>query len=71
MRSENMAKSCPKCCQIAKIWSNSREIVVAENDGGKRFTAMFKESGVIFSTEPYIVLADNSICLNRSAIKVV
>jgi len=21
MRSENMAKNCPKCCQIAKIWT--------------------------------------------------
>jgi len=29
------------------------------------------DSCVIFSTGPYIVLADNSICLNRSAIKVV
>ena len=29
------------------------------------------QSCVIFSTGPYTVLADNSICLNRSAIKVV
>jgi len=41
MRSENMAKRCPKCCHIAKIRSDSREIVVAENDDGKRFTATF------------------------------
>jgi len=40
MRSENMAKNCPKCCQIAKI------IVVAEKDHGKRFTATFR-AGVI------------------------
>ena len=53
--------------------------MVAENDGGKRFTATFNadvifacaESCVIFSTGPYVVLADNSICVNRSAIKVV
>jgi len=38
MRSENMAKNCPKCCQIA--------IVVAEKDHGKRFTATF-QAGVI------------------------
>jgi len=36
MRSENMAKNCPKCCQIAKIWSSKREILVAENDGDKK-----------------------------------
>jgi len=24
MRSENMAKNCPKCCQIAKIWTGFR-----------------------------------------------
>jgi len=53
--------------------------VVAENDGGKRFTATFNADVILrmrrelcdFSTGPYIVLADNSICLNRSAIKVV
>jgi len=22
MRSENMAKNCPNCCQIAKIWTS-------------------------------------------------
>jgi len=59
--------------------------VVAENDGGTsgtKFTATFNANVIlrmhmelcdllIFSTGPYIVLADNSICLNRSAIKVV
>ena len=38
MRSENMAKNCSKCFQIAKIESGEREIVVAENDGGTIFT---------------------------------
>jgi len=46
MRSENMAKNCPKCCQIAKIWTGYRDIVVAEKDEGKRFTATFR-AGVI------------------------
>ena len=41
MRSENMAKNCTKYVQIAKIRSNYRAIVVAENHGGKRFTATF------------------------------
>ena len=53
--------------------------MVAENDGGKRFTATFKadviltcaESYVVFNTGPYTVLADNSLCLNRGAIQVV
>jgi len=47
MRSENMAKSCSKCCQIAKIGSASREIVVAENDGGKRFAATFNANVIL------------------------
>ena len=46
MRSENMAKNCPKCCQIAKIWTGERDIVVAEKDGCKSFTATFR-AGVI------------------------
>jgi len=53
--------------------------MVDKNDSGKRFMAAFnadvilrmRRLRVIFSTGPYIVLADNSICLNRSAIKVV
>ena len=56
--------------------------MVAENDRGKRFTATFNADVILrmrrelcdllmFSTGPYIVLADNSICINRSARKVV
>ena len=53
MRSENMAKNCPKCCASAvKIWLKialnadilpkfEPVIVVAEKDHGKRFTARF------------------------------
>ena len=47
MRSEYMANICPKCCLIAKFWSDSREIVVAENDGGKGFTAMFNADVIL------------------------
>jgi len=49
MRRENMAKNCPKCCQIAKICTGSRDIVVAEKEHGKRFTATFR-AGVILRT---------------------
>ena len=47
MRSENVAKNCPKCCQIAKIWSSQQEIAVAENDGGKVFAATWKTDVVL------------------------
>jgi len=47
MRSENVAKNCPTCCQIAKIWSDLQEIVAAENDGGKRFTATFNADVIL------------------------
>jgi len=47
MRSENMAKNCPKCCQIAKILTGLWEIVVAEKDDGKRFTAKFRAAVIL------------------------
>ena len=84
MRSENVAKNCPKCCQIARMWTGYQEIVVAEKDGGKRFTAAFNADVILrmrrelyvtlrvfFSAGPYTILANNSICLDRSAINVV
>jgi len=80
MRSENVAKNRPKCCQIANIWRSQEEIVVTEDNHDKIFTVPFKAEVilcmrrwlyVVFKTVPYTILADNSIYLNCRAIRVV
>jgi len=63
----------PKFEAINGKWWSPRTMVVKDLRQRSMLTwfSACAESCVIFSTWPYIVLADNSIYLNRSAIKVV
>jgi len=79
MQSENMAKIALNTVRLPKFeainrksWS-PRTMVVKDLRQHSMLTwfCACAESCVIFSIGPYIVLADNSICLNRSTIKVI
>jgi len=79
MRSENMAKvalnavNLPKFEALnAKSWS-PRTMVVKDLRQRSRLPwfCPCAQSFLVFNSGPYAVLADNSICLNCSAIKVV
>jgi len=78
MRSENVAKNCPKCCQMLKFeaineksWLPRTTVVkVLQQRSMLTWFCACAKSCVIFSTGPYVVLAYKSICLNGSAIKV-
>jgi len=75
MRSENMAKNCHKCCQIAQIWTgfngiswSPRKIMVKDlrQRSGLAWFCACAESCVVFNTGPYTVLPDNSILITAN-----
>jgi len=79
MRSKNIAKIAlnadrlPKFEAVNRKSRSPRTMVVKDLRQPSMLTwfCACAESYVVFNTVPYAVLADNSICLNRSAIKVV
>jgi len=47
MYSENVAKNCPKLSNCQKFEAVNGKYMVAENDGGKRFTVTFKADVIL------------------------
>ena len=76
MRSENVAKNCPKCCQVRLpkfepvngiSWS-PRKIMVKDlrQRSELAWYCACAESCVVFNTGPYTVLPDNSILITAN-----
>jgi len=73
-----MAKTRPKCYEIAKIWTINRKewsprtIVVPDLPSHSMLTWFFActDNYVVLNMRPYTILVDNSIYVNRAAIEV-